>query len=488
MERWKRRLLLLLHRREAAAVRRPRAVGAASTEAASPAAASSRSPRPDPGEDLFSGSSLEPTVWTTDPQDAADGRLTATAMTVDPGGDGRDGHRGARDGPLLDTEQRCFDEYRDRVPPADDFCNFTWDGVLCWPPTRANHTSGHFCPKMPDFDPNTLVLKRCGLDGRWEGRDGTSNASLPQGYTDYTVCLWEDVRRLYIEANDGPVSLAEKQEIAARTRTMEVVGLSVSLAALLVSLAIFFHFRNLRNNRTRIHKNLFIAMLMQVVIRLTLYIDKGVLPARTLLPPQGFVHNTPVLCEASYVLMEYARTAMFLWMFIEGLYLHNMVTVTVFQEAFYYSLYTLIGWGVPAIMTTCWAVTTAIKLKEECFRNYNLRVYFWILEGPRMGVIVLNFLFLLNIIRVLVVKLRQSRTSEMEQVRKAVRAALVLLPLLGITNLTNMMPAPMRSSAWELTIWFYATHFLTSFQGLFIACLYCFLNGEAELAVLAGKD
>lgn len=36
----------------------------------------------------------------------------------------------------------------------------------------------------------------------------------------------------------------------------------------------------------------------------------------------------PVLCEASYVLLEYARTAMFLWMFIEGLYLHNMVTGT----------------------------------------------------------------------------------------------------------------------------------------------------------------
>jgi hypothetical protein len=34
----------------------------------------------------------------------------------------------------------------------------------------------------------------------------------------------------------------------------------------------------------------------------------------------------PILCEASYVLLEYARTAMFMWMFIEGLYLHNMIT------------------------------------------------------------------------------------------------------------------------------------------------------------------
>jgi 7 transmembrane receptor (Secretin family). len=33
-----------------------------------------------------------------------------------------------------------------------------------------------------------------------------------------------------------------------------------------------------------------------------------------------------ILCEASYVLLEYARTASFMWMFIEGFYLNNMVT------------------------------------------------------------------------------------------------------------------------------------------------------------------
>lgn len=38
-----------------------------------------------------------------------------------------------------------------------------------------------------------------------------------------------------------------------------------------------FHFniyRSLRNNRTRIHKNLFVAIVIQVLIRLTLYIDQ----------------------------------------------------------------------------------------------------------------------------------------------------------------------------------------------------------------------
>lgn len=92
----------------------------------------------------------------------------------------------------------------------------------------------------------------------------------------------------------------------------------------------------------------------------------------------------------------------------------------------------------------------------------------------------LNLIFLLNIIRVLVVKLRQSHTSDVEQVRKAVRAAAVLLPLLGITNALTMVEAPLDRTPLEFAIWSYTTHFLTSFQGFFIALLYCFLNGEVS--------
>lgn len=91
----------------------------------------------------------------------------------------------------------------------------------------------------------------------------------------------------------------------------------------------------------------------------------------------------------------------------------------------------------------------------------------------------LNLIFLLNIIRVLVVKLRQSHTSDVEQVRKAVRAAIVLLPLLGITNALNMINVVDRTPL-EFAIWSYTTHFLTSFQGFLISLLYCFLNGEVS--------
>jgi len=41
------------------------------------------------------------------------------------------------------------------------------------------------------------------------------------------------------------------------------------------------------------------------------------------------------------------------------------IAVTVFQEKFHYLLYTLMGWGVPILMTTAWAVTTALYFEAS---------------------------------------------------------------------------------------------------------------------------
>nr|KAF7432490.1 hypothetical protein H0235_005414 [Vespula pensylvanica] len=421
------------------------------------------------------------------------------------------------------TWELCKIKYKHFTPPHGElWCNSVWDSLLCWPPTKAFSTVKQRCPFEDGFDTTKFVEKKCGYNGRWEGQNGSSTGEESiHGWANYTTCLTPELFRLhgkvYTNLQEGEMKL----DIAEKTRTLEFVGLSISLVALLASLTIFCRFRSLRNTRTRIHKNLFVAMVVQVLIRLILYIDIEVLRKKTpgtqrgigntvshiprLIPrdnasPVTYIPSPlsqPFLCEATYVLLEYAKTAMFMWMFIEGLFLHNMVTVTVFQETSYYRMYRFVGWGFPVVITLIWAIVTALYYhpKSKCWSGYNLSSYFWILEGPRFAVILLNFLFLLNIIRVLVVKLRQSHTSEIEKVlrsstrswifiifRKAVRAAVVLLPLLGITNVLFMIEAPLDNVK-KFALWSYSTHFLTSFQGLFIAILYCFLNGEVRYSL-----
>lgn len=64
------------------------------------------------------------------------------------------------------------------------------------------------------------------------------------------------------------------KKIVVGTRTMEIIGLCVSLVSCVTSLFIFCYFRSLRCHRTRIHRNLLLAIIVQVIIRLVLYIDQ----------------------------------------------------------------------------------------------------------------------------------------------------------------------------------------------------------------------
>ncbi|CAG0907394.1 unnamed protein product, partial [Cyprideis torosa] len=67
--------------------------------------------------------------------------------------------------------------------------------------------------------------------------------------------------------------------------------------------------------------------------------------------------------------------------------------------------------------------------------------------------------------------------------RKSVRAAIVLLPLLGITNLAQSIPSQLGKSVVEFALWSFSSTFLSSFNGFFVAFLYCFCSKDVKLTV-----
>ncbi|KAG0714853.1 Calcitonin receptor-like protein 1 [Chionoecetes opilio] len=127
--------------------------------------------------------------------------------------------------------------------PSDRWCNATWDMVLCWPPTAPGDSAHLSCPPVKGVDPTKTVYKRCDVSGRWAGKT-QGDFSIPQGWTNYTVCftkaIQEIIRELY---KDSAEDAQTKLNIALGTRIMEIIGLSLSLASLCISLAIFFYFR-----------------------------------------------------------------------------------------------------------------------------------------------------------------------------------------------------------------------------------------------------
>jgi len=214
------------------------------------------------------------------------------------------------------------------------------------------------------------------------------------------------------------ISLQLKLYIAQVSRILEVIGYSISLIVLIFALATFCYFRKLRKPRvTRIHMNLFASMILQCLVRLVIYADQWIVRQQSNTQPVSQalhqntiqdnltnvsgtkdevwgIDNTPLLCEVFYTLIEYGKTTMFLWMFIEGIILYHMTTVAYSRGPEHQNLFYVVGWVLPIPLTIAW-VTTKFYEKEanstHCGIGYSLLSSYWILEGPRIACIMVKY-------------------------------------------------------------------------------------------------
>lgn len=57
------------------------------------------------------------------------------------------------------------------------------------------------------------------------------------------------------------------------------------------------------------------------------------------------ISQTTVSCRIAVVMMQYSIMANSYWLLVEGIYLHNLLVITVFTERNYFKIYLCIGWG-----------------------------------------------------------------------------------------------------------------------------------------------
>uniref|UniRef100_A0A8D3D236 Adenylate cyclase activating polypeptide 1a (pituitary) receptor type I n=2 Tax=Scophthalmus maximus TaxID=52904 RepID=A0A8D3D236_SCOMX len=346
--------------------------------------------------------------------------------------------------------EKCMERITLHVP-GDDLelvCPWMWDNLTCWQAANIGEAVVVNCPELfhdfmgPD-DEMGRVTRNCTEDG-W-------SEPFPH-YVD--VCF-------FFDNTTKPV-----------IKALYTVGYSTSLVSLTTAMVILCRFRKLHCTRNFIHMNLFVSFILRAI---SVFIKDGVLYAQED-SDHCFVHT--VACKAVMVFFHYCVMSNYFWLFIEGLYLFTLLVETFFPERRYFYWYTIVGWGTPTICVTVWAVLRLHFDDSGCWDTNENTALWWVIKGPVVASIMINFVLFVGIIIILVQKLQSPDIggNESSIYLRLARSTLLLIPLFGI-HYTVFAFSPEDVSKRERLVFELG---LGSFQGFVVAVLYCFLNGEVQ--------
>ncbi|XP_023216912.1 parathyroid hormone/parathyroid hormone-related peptide receptor-like [Centruroides sculpturatus] len=379
---------------------------------------------------------------------------------------------------LNEKFERCLQKISDENTPYDGelYCPITWDGIYCWPNVPAGTVHHIPCPSyIHGFNVREFASRYCTMEGNWWRKDYTNET-----WSNYTQCTIHDptiLNETLVEPHMENIKLISK------------VGYSTSLATLLVAFFILAFVRKLRCPRNNLHMQLFMSFIMRSVMFLlkdALFVEGIGLRSNATFTDDVFDYTESIAnvdCKIFTSFWHYFLMANYCWILMEGLYLHNLVFLAMFTDTTSILRYLILGWGLPLLFIIPWVVVRATLEDTLCWTTNQHSAYFWIIRAPITVSILVNFIFFINITRVLFMKMFASHNSQARKYRyrKWFKSTLVLVPLFGIHySILLVMSLVAEVNKTVEVIWLYTDQLFSSYQGSFVAFLYCFLNGEVQ--------
>ncbi|XP_076871029.1 vasoactive intestinal polypeptide receptor 1 isoform X2 [Brachyhypopomus gauderio] len=321
-------------------------------------------------------------------------------------------------------------------------CRTEWDEIWCWHGADVGQVVNVSC-----FEVSQLFDKNYGFI-----------------YRNCTTTGWSDLYPSY--------EIACKFQDISPENGVYTAGYATSLISLISAIFVFTALRKFHCTRNYIHINLFSSFVLRAS---AVFIKDAVLFTDE---TQDHCSMSTASCKAAVAFFQFSILANYFWLLVEGMYLQTLLALTFVSQKKYFWWYILIGWGLPTTVLTIWVLVRKLYDDRGCWDDTEVALNWWIIKGPITASLLVNFIIFINVIRILVQKLKSPGVggNDSSHFMRLAKSTLFLIPLFGMHY---MVFAFLPENAGEDARVFIELG-LGSFQGFVVALLYCFLNGEVQ--------
>ncbi|XP_034936130.1 latrophilin Cirl-like isoform X6 [Chelonus insularis] len=280
----------------------------------------------------------------------------------------------------------------------------------------------------------------------------------------HTVCECNHLTNFAVLMDVHAVKLDIAHQVALQIITY--IGCIISVVCLVLAIMTFQLFRGLKSDRTTIHKNLCVCLLIAEVLFVC-----GI--GQT---------DQRIVCGVVAGLLHFFFLCAFAWMFLEGFQLYVMLIEVFEAEKSRLRWYYLIAYGGPLLVVAISCIIDPLSYGTDRYCWLRADNYFiFSFVGPVILVILANLVFLSMAIYMMcrhantTVSMKSKEHSRLASARAWLRGAIVLVFLLGLTWTFGLLYLNQES-----VVMAYIFTVLNSLQGLFIFVFHCVQNEKVR--------